>query len=49
MGTAEKVSVLAFNPNRRTTLYNQGQDDNYPSRITVNDATIEADIYLAWR
>jgi PKD repeat protein len=49
MGTAEIVSVLAFNPYRRTALYNKGQDDNYPSKITVDDETIEADIYLEWR
>ncbi len=49
MGTAEKVSVLAFNPYRRTARYNKGQDDNYPSQIKVNNETIEADIYLEWR
>jgi hypothetical protein len=49
IGTAEVVSVLSFNPYRKTALYNKGDDGNYPSRITVSNEIIEADIYLEWR
>jgi hypothetical protein len=49
VGTAEVMAVLAFNPYRLTTLYNKGDDGNYPAKITVNNQVIEADIHLEWR